>query len=195
TNSGSERRAPIWNASGLRSTHLLDLFSINPTNSDGVGTKLGKININTAHPDVLSALFYNVGQAADPGFTNSKITTNAASSIAAAIISNRPYWRLSDISKFGSNIVNSTNFSPLLGAYSNFPAPIMDPGREQVLSSVLDLFDTQTRTFRVVVIGQSLTKTQKVAGEAVLQSVIEVRTKKYGSSYRPELVETRTYLQ
>jgi hypothetical protein len=182
--SAAEKKSPAWNTNGgLRATGLLDLFTVAPTNSLGIGSRLGKININTADRDVLAALFYHLGQNADPAFTNSRITADSAFVLADHVISNRPYFRLSDVWKINTALLVATNFSPALGGNSATNiAAIMDPGREQVLSSVLDLIDVQSRCFRVIAIGQTLDSSGRVTAEAALSSVVEVATESDGGS-------------
>jgi len=193
--SGSERKAPSWNIPGTRSVHLLDLFTVDGTDTNGVGSRLGKININTAHHDVLMALFYHLSQNADAKYTNSILTPNAASDLASIAISNRPYWKKSDIYKFAGNILNATNFNPVLGTSATNLAAIMDPGREQILSSVLDLIDTQSRAFRIIIVGQALSPLQKVESEAILESIVEIETTKTGTNYYAFPIEKSSFFK
>ena len=181
--SSSEKLAPNWNSPGYRSTHLVDLFTVAQTNANGIPTNAPKININTASQDVLTALFYNLSQNADPAFTNSILTTNAASNLAALVISNRPYYNLSDIYKITPQLVNPTNFSPVLGsnATTNIAA-INDAGREQLLASILGLIDTQSRNLKAIVIGQALGPRGKILAESVHESVITLDSYAYTNS-------------
>ena len=169
----TEKLAPNWNSPGYRSTHLLDLFTVAQTNSNGVPTNAPKININTASQDVLTALFYNLSQNADLAFTNSILTTNAASNLASLVISNRPFYNLSDLYKITPQLLNPTNYSPTLGASTSTNiAAINDAGREQLLSSILELVDTQSRNFKVIAIGQALGPKGKVLSEAMQEVAI-----------------------
>jgi hypothetical protein len=187
----SEKIAPKWNSPGYRSTHLLDLFTVAQTNANGVPTNAPKININTASQDVLTALFYNLSQNADPVFTNSVFTTNAASNLAALVISNRPYYNLSDIYKITPQLLNPTNFSPVLGANATTNiAAINDAGREQLLAAVLGLIDTQSRNLKAIVIGQVLGPQGKILAESVHESIITLDSYPYTNS--PGNIEYRT---
>ena len=75
-----------------------------------------KININTAPKDVLKPSFYHLSQNADRAFTNSSFTTNAATQLANLMISNQPYYNLSDVYKIIPRLLKPTNFSPTLGS-------------------------------------------------------------------------------
>jgi hypothetical protein len=166
--SGSEKAAPNWNSPGFRALHLVDLFTVTETNADGIPIRAPKININTAPKEVLTALFYHLSQNADRAFTNSSFTTNAAAQLANLVITNRPYYNLSDLYKITPQLLNPTNFSPTLGSNpSTNIATINDAGREQLLSSLLELVDTQSRNFKVVAIGQALGSTGKVLSESI----------------------------
>ena len=168
--SGSEKAAPNWSSPGFRSLHLVDLFTVAETNAAGIPTHAPKININTAPKEVLTALFYHLSQNADPAFTNSSLTSHAATQLANLVISNRPYYNLSDLHKITPQLLNPTNFIPTLGSNSSTPiATIHDAGREQVLSSLLELVDTQSRNFKVVAIGQALGPSGKVLSESILE--------------------------
>jgi hypothetical protein len=173
TASGSEKKAPSWNSPGYRSAQLLDLFVVGKTNLNGISTNNPKININTASQDVLSALFYNCSQNADLAFTNSILTASGASNLASLVISNRPFYNLSDIYKITPRLLNPTNYYPALGAdTSTNIAAINDAGREQILASILELIDTQSRNFKVVSVGQAIGPTGKVVSEAVYELTI-----------------------
>ena len=150
-----------------------------------------KININTASQDVLTALFYNLSQNADLAFTNSILTTNAASNLASLVISNRPFYNLSDLYKITPQLITPTNYSPTLGAIpSTNMAAINDAGREQLLSSILELVDTQSRNFKVIAVGQALSPKGNVLSEALHEVAIILDT--YPVTNSTGAVEYRT---
>ena len=187
----TEKMAPNWNSPGYRSMHLLDVFTVAQTNSNGVPTNSPKININTASQDVLTALFYNLSQNADLAFTNSILTSNAASNLASLVISNRPFYNLSDLYKITPQLLNPTNYSPTLGTIpSTNIAAINDAGPEQLLSSILELVDTQSRNFKVIAIGQALGPKGKVLSEALHEVAIILDT--YPLTNSTGAVEYRT---
>lgn len=176
-NTSDEKRTPSWNSPGYRSTQLLDLFTVAQTNSNGVPTNAPRININTASQDVLTALFYNLSQNADLAFTNSILTPNTASNLASLVISNRPFYNLSDVYKITPQLLNPTNYSPTLGnSTSTNIAAINDAGREQLLASIIELVDTQSRNFKVISIGQAIDQGGKVLAEAVQESIITLNS-------------------
>ena len=171
--SGSEKAAPNWNSPGLRALHLVDLFTIAETNSAGIPTNAPKININTAPKEVLTALFSHLSQNADLAFSNSSFTSNAPAQLANLVISNRPYYNLSDLHKITPQLLNPTNFSPILGSNpSTNIATIHDAGREQLLASLLELVDTQSRNFKVIAIGQAVAPSGKVLSESIQEMSI-----------------------
>jgi hypothetical protein len=189
--SGSEKPAPNWNSPGFRSLHLVDLFTVAETNSAGIPTHAPKININTAPKEVLTALFYHLSQNADRAFTNSSFTTNAATQLANLVITNRPYYNLSDLYKITPQLLNPTNFSPTLGSNpSTNIATINDAGREQLLSSLLELVDTQSRNFKVIAIGQAIGSTGKVLSESIHE--VNVVLDSYPHTNNNGAVEYRT---
>jgi len=175
---GTERKAPAWTNEDLRATSLLDLFTVLPTNSSGLPETLGKININTAHRDVLAAVFSTLGQDGDMAFTNSRITTNAAYQISDAIISFRPYYKLSDIYKFTPNILAATNFSPILGASATNVAAVMDAGREQVLGALLETLDVRSQVFQITVLGEALDTSGRVVSQTAIKALVGVLIKR-----------------
>ncbi|NJK91604.1 MAG: hypothetical protein HC904_07140 [Blastochloris sp.] len=96
------------NTTGRRAMELLDLFTVNPALAASDFPKyFGRININTAGPEVLQALFYNIEIKSDEGFHQndpakiSKLTEAKAKLLADAIIKNRQdngyYTKLSDL--------------------------------------------------------------------------------------------------
>jgi hypothetical protein len=187
----AERLAPNWNSPGYRSTHLLDLFTVSQTNSNGVPTNAPKININTASQDVLTALFYNLSQNADLAFTNSILTANAASNLASLVISNRPFYNLSDFYKITPQLLNPANYSPTLGnSTTTNIAAINDAGREQLLAAIIELVDTQSRNFKVISIGQAIDQGGKVLAEAVQESIITLDS--YPKTNTSGAIEYRT---
>jgi len=181
----SERLAPTWSAPGMRSSHLLDLFTTAQTNSLGFPEVPARININTAPREVLAAVLSGLSQNADQAFTNSRIAPAAALSIADAIIQSRPYLNKADFQKFSGTLLNPTNFIPTLGANSSTNiAALNDPGREQIFAGILDLFDTNSQTFRVFSIGQTLGTKGQILSEAIIESLIRFDVINVGGQLR-----------
>jgi hypothetical protein len=105
------------------------------------------------------------------------LTSNAASNLASLVISNRPFYNLSDLYKITPQLLNPTNYSPTLGAipFTNMAA-INDAGREQLLSSILELVDTQSRNFKVIAVGQALGPKGNILSEALHEVAIILDT-------------------
>jgi hypothetical protein len=183
--SGNERLAPEWNASGRRSIHLLDLFTVANTNSLGIPEVPARININTASREVLAAALTGLSQNADLAYTNSRLTANASLTVADTIISNRPYLNKSDFHKFTAALLNPTNYSPNLGTsgVTNIAA-INPPGREQIFAGIVDLFDTKSQIFKVYSIGQTLGVNNQVLSEAIVESLIRFDIVNIGGQFR-----------
>jgi hypothetical protein len=172
--SGTERVSPSWNNDDLRAISLTDLFTTIPTNSSGISSQAGNVNLNSASRDVLAALFSGLGQDGDPAFSNSRLTTNAAYSLADTVISNRPYYKRGDFYRFMTNALSSTNFIPLLGSTATNVAAIMDAGREQVFGAIIESMDFTSRSFLVTIIGQGLDQQGKVRSQAAGQALLSV---------------------
>jgi len=123
-----------WNVNGERAISLLDLFTVNNTNTSSAGATnsamiatnmnyggaLGRINPNTASTNVLAALLSAVQVTSDPGMTNSSgqsispaVLTNVPAMITN-IIANRPYSSLSDLYKVMPMFDANTNYYPNL---------------------------------------------------------------------------------
>ncbi len=123
-----------WNVSGERAISLLDLFTVNNTNTSSTGATnsamiatnmnyggaLGRINPNTASTNVLAALLSAVQVTSDPGMTDSSgqsispvVLTNVPAMITN-IVANRPYSSLSDLYKVMPLFDANTNYSPNL---------------------------------------------------------------------------------
>ena len=108
---------------------------------------------------------------------NSILTANAASNLASLVISNRPFYNLSDFYKITPQLLNPTNYSPTLGnSTTTNIAAINDAGREQLLAAIIELVDTQSRNFKVISIGQAIDQGGKVLAEAVQESIITLNS-------------------
>ncbi|MFA7343881.1 MAG: hypothetical protein WC003_06225 [Terrimicrobiaceae bacterium] len=172
-------------ANGTRAIELVDLFTVNRTNSTSTNYPVtrGRININTASQAVLEALVYNISPTADAAYANSVISAMTASNVALSLIANRPYNRLSDLYKLAPALVNATNYSPTLG--TNLPANVLmsspaagvfDRAREEAFGKVVELCTVQSRGFRVYIVGQSLGNNLKRQGQAVIETSISMET-------------------
>jgi hypothetical protein len=183
--SGSEKEAPAWSAAGMRSIHLLDIFTTRQTNIFGVAEVAAPININTAPREVLATVVSGLSQNADLAYTNSRLVPAAALAIADTIISNRPYLTKADFHKFTGALLKPTNFTPVLGINSSTNiAALNDPGREQIFAGIVDLFDTKSQTFRIYTIGQTLNPKNQVLAEAIIESLVHFHIVSVGGKWR-----------
>ncbi len=176
---------------GSRAIELIDLLTINTTNSQSGGYPVARprINVNTAPQPVLEALFYNIKVTSDSSSTNSMIDMADASLLAQQVITNRPYNRLSDLYIITPELASATNFSPSLGvgnqpanALSAYPgASVFDRAREEAFGKMVELATVQSRAFRVYVVGQALGPNLKLRGQAVLEVSLSVQTNSAGN--------------
>lgn len=182
---------------GLLAMRLLDLFTVNPIGTNAISAiptntsaslrgdwsnriitnpsyanmpvMFGRINVNTAPPEVLSAVLSGVAINSDIGAgSGSPSQAGPAGALVTALITNRPYGRISDLHKALSAFVDAANFtwtgSPIANITATnlgnpFPAmATMDRSREELFARTVNLFSTQSRAFRVYVIGQALGK-------------------------------------
>lgn len=166
--------ANTWNTNGRKAIELVDLFTVNETNSSSASypTAIGRVNINTASPEVLAAILASVRITSDSGVSTRSLTNIA--SISALIASNRPYSKLSDLASVVGAFGVSTNYSPAFvssvgGGTTNIEA--LDRVREEAFGKLVQHFTVQSRTFRVFVIGEVLDR-GKVRGRVVAESLV-----------------------
>lgn len=182
-----------WNQSGKRAIQLMDLFTLNPLGTNFPGTGLtnypvmqGRINVNTAPDAVLQAVLQRLAIDSDRGVASA---TNISANISATIISNRPYSRLSDLSKAisafadGANFRN-TNFIPNVAGTNQMA--VMDRAREELFARSYNLFSTQSRAFRIFVVGQALDKKGRSVAQSVIESAIQLEPRGQSSGFNYE---------
>ena len=186
-----------WNTNGKRSIELLDLFTVNRTNSISTNypAAQGRINVNTAPQAVIEALFYNITLNSDAAYPNSVITNVPA--LGQSLITNRPFNKLSDLYKITPGLINATNYSPALGtnlpvtSYNLYPqASVFDRAREEAFGKLLELCTVQSRAFRICVIGQSLGPNLKRQGQVVIEASAQIATDS-GGKLTPKVVYER----
>jgi len=209
---------------GQQAMRLLDLFTVNPigtsaipTNSpawarnywngvvtNGVYTNIplmvGRINVNTAPPEVLSAVFSGIQITSDAGLgSNNPVRAGASQGLITALITNRPYSRISDLQKAMSGFANATNFTwstTVANAATNAgnPAPAMaamDRAREELFTKSVNLLTTQSRAFRVYVVGQALGRRTNPIGQVAVEASVLLEPQGTTNSFtgmRPRVV-------
>lgn len=185
-----------WNVEGKRAAELVDIFTVRSKDTNytdrakdpnyGFPVAHGKINVNTAPTEVLEALFVEISPTSDGGVPVSFISLLNATSLAQAVITNRPYNKLSDLYKITSALSTATNYIPALPSYTTATGTnlaIMDRAREETFGKIIELTSVQSRAFRVYVIGQALDLTGKSKAQAVAEAVITVSTDTNGSPH------------
>jgi hypothetical protein len=186
--------SPYWDAGGLRAIQFLDLFTINSpgTNTTQLGTTAytnvpvmrGRVNVNTAPREVLASVFEGVAKTSDQGVALGALN---AGKMADAVISNRPYSRISDLYKPLGDFVNATNYG---GTVTNVTVTIsnattasttnyvamaaMDRAREELFSRTVNLFTTQSRAFRIYIIGEALDKQTNALSRVALEVAVQL---------------------
>lgn len=202
--------SPYWDTSGKRAIQLLDLFTINPlgTNTNQLGTSVytnspsmvGRINVNTAPKPVLASVFEGVTINSDEGIS---AATALAGNIADAIITNRPYSRISDLYKALPAFANGTNYNPNIvnisvtvtnaatspATTSNYVAmAAMDRAREELFARTVNLLTTQSRAFRIYVVGETLDKQTNAVSRAALEAVVRLEPKTGVDGLTPRII-------
>lgn len=185
-----------WNTNGRRAIELLDLFTINSTNADSMGypVAVGRINPNTAPPEVVAAVLSGIKLTSDAGIASASLIN--IGSIATNIVTNRPYSRLSDLYKAMQGFATATNYSPAFsssvgGGTTNLAA--FDRVREEAFGKLIQHLAVQSRTYRVYTIGEALDSKGKTRGQSVLESLVYFQPVSTNSS-RP-LIQFQKYLK
>ena len=174
-----------WDTEGKRAVELLDIFTLADTGrqpgTNQIATNTGvpgRINVNTASHPVLTALFSGITVSSDARFTNSTIGTNAADQLATLLERNRPYGRLSDLRILTPSLCRADTFTPPLS--KNIPgispavADVFDRAREEAFGKVIGHCTLQSRTFRLVVVGESLNQSGKTTGRSILDTLVRM---------------------
>lgn len=157
---------PPFDKDGLRAAQLLDIFSLSP--ATGAAPKLGEpVNINTAPREVLRTLLGGLTLSADPA--NPAIVppreNQCGDLFADNVIARRakfPLRSFSDLTLIGKTQPPATNEIRFFGNPASYPAGVMpgatwdDAGREELFRKVGGLVKFQSKTFRIVVAGETL---------------------------------------
>jgi hypothetical protein len=182
-----------WDEDGKRAIQLIDLFTTNAVVTGNYPTFPGRVNINTASREVLAALFYGISIKSDKGIYHDSsgneqvdeipmMTAQKSLALADQIIKERtdngPFKRLSDLHRISSFWNRADAFEPTLGT----PVPgepdaiprVMDRAREELFSKTVNLITTQSRAFRIYVVGQSLNNDQSINSTSYGEVIVEV---------------------
>jgi type II secretory pathway pseudopilin PulG len=172
-----------WDTNGRRAIELLDLFTVNSTNSssEGFPAAIGRINPNTAAPEVLAAVLSGIQVTSDKGIPGSSLKETAA--LAANIVSNRPYSALSDLHKVAADFATGANYAPTFttsvgGGTTNLAA--VDRVREEAFGKLVQHLTVQSRTYRVIAVGEAFDPVGKARGHATLEAIVFLQNKPGG---------------
>jgi len=171
-----------WDQPRTRAMQLLDLFTVNSrgTNTNTLGTSAytntpimqGRVNINTAPRELLSAVFERIAVNSDLGMP---AATNISTNIADAIIANRPYNSIADLSKALPAFVNGTNFSLMItNVAGTNEMTALDRAREELFRRSINLLGTQSRAFRIFSIGETLDRKLNTVSRASAEISVEL---------------------
>jgi Tfp pilus assembly protein PilX len=187
--------ADSWDTNGRRAVELLDLFTVNSTNSssEGFPAALGRINPNTAAPETLAAILSGIQVTSDRGIPDS--TFKDAAALAANIVSNRPYSVLSDLHKVAAGFATGANYAPAFassigGGTTNLAAA--DRVREEAFGKLVQHLTVQSRTYRVIAVGEAFDPAGKARGHATLEAIVFLQNKP-GGGVRPVITFQRSF--
>jgi hypothetical protein len=184
-----------WDTNGRRAIELLDLFTVNSTNSSSGGfpAAVGRINPNTAAPEALAAVLSGLQVTSDRGIPGSSFKDTAA--LAANIISNRPYSVLSDLHKVTTDFATAANYAPTFapsigGGTTNLAA--MDRVREEAFGKLVQHLTVQSRTYRVIAVGEAFDPAGRARGHATLEAIVFLQNKP-GGGVHPIITFQRSF--
>lgn len=173
-----------WNTNGRRALELLDLFSVNTTNQGIVG----RINPNTAPPEVLAASLAGIRTSSDTGIAPASLIN--LTNVANTIVTNRPYQSLADLYRVTPAFAAATNYNPAFtssmgGGTTNLAA--VDRVREEVFGKWIQHLSVQSRAYRIYVVGQTLDKNQNPRGNAIIEATLYLKFNETDGRFEPVL--------
>ncbi|HEY5707479.1 MAG TPA: hypothetical protein VIS96_18115 [Terrimicrobiaceae bacterium] len=184
-----------WDTNGRRAIELIDLFTVNATNSGSGGypAAAGRINPNTATPEVLAAVLSGIQISSDRAIPVSSL--NSVAAIAANIVSNRPYSVLSDLHKVMNSFATGANYTPAFpvsigGGTTNLAA--MDRVREEAFGKLVQHLTVQSRTYRIIAVGEAFDPRGKPRGRATIEAIVFLQNRP-GGGVRPIITFQRTF--
>ncbi|MDR1145792.1 MAG: hypothetical protein LBK71_06625 [Verrucomicrobiales bacterium] len=187
-----------WDRDGMRAIELLDIFTVNDAPADAEYPRLaGRVNVNTAPREVLTALLHGIDINADAGaltVSGSACRLDAAR-LADVIVSERhtaPFKKLSDLRRVLPALNRADAYQPPLGAGAAAEPPlVMDRAREEAFAKFCNLVTAQSRNYRVYAIGQALAADGAVAAISLLEAIVSVRPVTDGDGravWQPEII-------
>lgn len=154
---------------------LLDILSANPTNTDSAGFPFatGRINPNTAPVEVLASILSGIRIGSDAGVPSASFAD--ATNLATAIVTNRPYSKISDFRKFIPIFATGANYTPAIGSSiggGTTNLAVMDRMREEAFGKLVPHLAIQSRTYRIIAMGELLDKSQRTISRSQLEAVV-----------------------
>lgn len=151
---------------GLRASQLLDLFAVNTNPAATIITNrvAGRINLNTATPNVLRALAAGAVHGRDPALapdgTNFTVPVTAVTNFVAGVTNARrlrPFYSPAELTQ----ITNGTGNYPSNAVFGNrTPAVVAawsDAAAEEWFSKIYPLASVRSRNFLIHVVAQAMT--------------------------------------
>jgi hypothetical protein len=180
-----------WDVPGKRALDLIDLFTVQDkgrqpgTMKPGTNVGIpGRINVNTASHEVLTALFTGVSVTSDRRYTNCTLSGVTADRLASLIEERRPFNRLSDLGFLTTNLVNAESYLPALSRNAPGSSPpaadVFDRAREEAFAKIIGHCTVQSRSFRIVAVGQALDHGGKPVSTSVMEGIIRLAPDEQG---------------
>ena len=120
---------------------------------------------------------------------------NDIAAIAANIVSNRPYSALSDLHKAMSSFAAGTSYAPAFavsagGGTTNLAA--IDRVREEAFGKLVQHLTVQSRTYRVIAVGEAFDPRGKPRGHATVEAIVFLQNQP-GGGVRPVITFQRSF--
>jgi hypothetical protein len=164
---------------GLRASQLLDLFAVNTNPAANVITNrvAGRINLNTATPNVLRALAAGVVHTRDPALvpngTNFTVPVAAVTNFVAGVTNARnlrPFFSPAELTQ----ITNGPGTYPTNAVFGNRTLAVAtawnDLAAEEWFSRIYPLATVRSRNFLIHVVAQAMTTNTNFASRPVATS-------------------------
>jgi hypothetical protein len=110
-------------------------------------------------------------------------------------VSNRPYSSLSDLHKAMQSFAHGENYSPTFGVSvgggtTNLAAA--DRVREEAFGKLIQHLTVQSRTYRIIAVGESFDAGGKPRGRAAIEAIVFLQNEA-GGGVRPIIMFQRSF--
>jgi hypothetical protein len=142
---------------------------------------------------VLAAILSSIKITSDAGTPEASLANPAL--VAADLVSNRPYSSLSDLHKAMTSFADAENYAPTFavsigGGTTNLAAA--DRVREEAFGKLVQHLTVQSRTYRIVVVGESFDAAGKPRGRAAIEAIVFLQPES-GGGVRPVITFQRSF--